>query len=132
MIFLIKIGILSEKSKGLIKIFPALPTLLRICEVGDRLNTFQTQCTPTKVFLQDLQIIMSKKLQVTERCMSDQSENPNQALGFSEENIHHLLGTEQDYSKNETGVWVMQSQQDIKQRIAKANQEWQILYHEEN
>ena len=70
---------------------------------------------------------MSKKLQVTERCMSDQSENPNQALGFSEENIHYLLGTEQDYSKNETGVWVMQSHQDIKQRIAKANQEWQIL-----
>lgn len=71
------------------------------------------QAAPPREFLHDLQKVMTKKWQVAEKCKSDQNTSPHQVLGFRDnDQIHHLVGHGQDYSRDESvGAWVLHSQQ---------------------
>ena len=77
-------------------------------------STFQASENPN-MFLQGLHNVMAKKLQMTDTNSSEEISHKS-----------HECTEEQAYFKNEAGAWILKSDQDMKERIAKANQEWEI------
>merc|ERR1719510_366205 len=78
--------------------------------------------TPPKDFLQDLQRVMNKKWQVAEKCRVETDTSPHQVLGFRDNDLTPLVGTGEDYSRDDTvGAWVLHSQQYAKQKVAMLN-----------
>ena len=88
------------------------------------------QAAPKKEFLMDLQKVMDKKWQISEKCKVDTNTSPHQVLGFRDnENLTNILGSGQDYTRDESvGAWVLHSQQYAKTKIAMLNQ--QLLQQE--
>jgi hypothetical protein len=75
-------------------------------------NESKSQATPPPEFLADLQRVMTKKWKVAEKCKEEVDATPHQVLGFRDNEIQHLVGTGQNYSRDESvGAWVLHSQQ---------------------
>ena len=67
-----------------------------------------------------------------EKCRADKETSPHEVLGFRDMDIHHLVGHNGSYSKDDSvGAWVLQSQQYSTGPFARVQQQEMMLEHQQ-